>query len=130
MSTLWDRKGIRLAYAEATVNWLSNYAAPVIESMQAALGTSRSLGSYSETGSEFHAKRWSTKFDIFEWLTDGIAEAHTAKRLWIAYPTSPFTLRGPFDSNLRMVFEAALARHSLPQTSPRRYQHKTGQFRL
>lgn len=118
------------AYAQSSVFWLRNYAGPIILSMERALGTSRSLGSYSTTGSEFHAKRWSTKFDILEWLTDGIAEGHTAQRLWVAYPESPFTLRGPFDGNLRMFFEEALSRTALPQTSRRKYQVKHGQFRL
>lgn len=118
-----------LAYDDALVEW-EKQQIKVFPELNGAVGTSRNLSSYSFTNSAWDAKRWSSDFDIWNYLLRVLAIGGNGPEIWIAPATSPLFLRGPYRSNLRALLEGSLPGYALSQNSMRKYQVKRGQFRV
>lgn len=129
MSRLIRVEDVILAYDDALLEW-EKQMLKVFIPLNQALGTSRSLGSYSFTGSAWDAKRFDREFDTWSFLLRVLAIGGNGPEIWIAPPESPFKLVGPYRANLRALLEDTLPGFALSQNSVRKYQVKRGQFRV
>lgn len=128
MSRLIRVEDVILAYDDALLEW-EKQMLKVFIPLNLALGTSRSLGSYSFSASAWDAKRFDRDFDTWSFLLRVLAIGGAGPEIWIAPPEAPFTLRGPYRANLRNLLEQTLPGFALSQNSMRKYQVKHGQFR-